>query len=166
MGFHQGGFAGYGLRRLLVDESGQPKRLLEFGQRKDLLTDRVLLVPGPAREIAVVRKIFKWFRTESYSGDEIATMLNQRRIKAERCMRWPDQPEWTKKRVLRILTSPKYIGTVVYNRTSNKLSEGTVHNSTDQWVCRQGAVKPLVEPHVFLEAQNIMQRRSGRLDKY
>ena len=166
MGFHQGGFAGYGLRRLLVDASGQPKRLLEFGQRKDLLTDRVLLVPGPAREIAVVRKIFRWFITGSYSGEEIATMLNQRKIKAERCSLSPEPPVWTKKRVLKILTSPKYIGTLVYNRTSNKLGEKTIPNSKDQWVYREGAVKPLVKPHVFLEAQNIMQRRSGRLDKY
>jgi hypothetical protein len=152
--------------RTPVDASGHPKRLLEFGQRKDLPTDRVLLVPGPAREIAVVRKIFKWFTTEDYSGEVIATMLNHRKIRAERCRGSPEQPEWTRKRVLRILNSPKYIGTVVYNRTSNRLSEGTVHNSTDQWVCREGAVKPLVEPQVFLKAQDIMKRRSGHLDKY
>jgi DNA invertase Pin-like site-specific DNA recombinase len=166
MGFHQGGSAGYGLRRLLVDASGNAKRLLGLGQRKDLPTDRVLLVPGPAEEIAVVRKIFKWFTTESRSEEEIASILNQRRIKAERCQRWPEGPKWTKQRVHRILTSPRYIGTTVYNRTSNKLSEGTVFNPRDQWVCREGAVKPLVEPHVFQEAQNIVQHRSFRPDNY
>jgi hypothetical protein len=64
------------------------------------------------------------------------------------------------------LTSPKYIGTTVYNRTSNKLSEGTVLNPRDQWVCREDAVKPLVKPHVFLEARNIVKRRSYRPDNY
>jgi DNA invertase Pin-like site-specific DNA recombinase len=165
-GFHQGGSAGYGLRRLLVDASGNAKRLLGLGQRKDLPTDRVLLVPGPAEEIAVVRKIFKWFTTERRSEEEIATILNQRKIKAERCKRWPEGPKWTKQRVHWILTSPRYIGTTVYNRTSNRLSEGTVFNPRDQWVCREGAVKPLVEPHVFQEAQNIIQRRSFRRDNY
>jgi DNA invertase Pin-like site-specific DNA recombinase len=164
MGFHQGGPAGYGLRRLLVDANGDAKRLLGYGQRKDLPTDRVLLVPGPASEIAVIRRIFKWFTTERLSAEEIATMLNQRKIKAERCMRWPEEPPWTKRRVYKILTSPKYIGTTVYNRTSNKLSEGTVLNPRDQWVCQEGAVKPLVEPGVFLEARNIVKRRSFRPD--
>jgi hypothetical protein len=166
MGFHQGGSAGYGLRRLLVDASGNAKRLLGLGQRKDLPTDRVILVPGPAEEIAVVRKIFKWFTTECRCEEEIATMLNERKIKAERCKRSPDEPKWTKQRVHRILTSPRYIGKTVYNRTSNKLSEGTIFNPSDQWVCREGAVKPLVEPQVFLEAQNIVQRRSFRPDNY
>ncbi len=166
MGFHQGGPAGYGLRRLLVDASGNAIGLLEFGQRKGLPTDRVLLVPGPVREIAVVRRIFKWFTAENHSEGVIATMLNQRKIKAERSMRWPEQPRWTVQRVHTILTSPKYIGTIVYNRTSNKLSEGTVLNPTDEWVCREGAVKPLVEPHVFLEAQKIVKRRSFRPDNY
>lgn len=166
MGFHQGGPAGYGLRRLLVDANCNAKRLLVFGQRKDLPTDRVLLVPGPAREIAVVRRIFKWFTTESRSEEEIALLLNQRKVKAERCARWPEEPPWTKQRVSKILTSPKYIGTMVYNRTSNKLSEGSMVNPTDQWVCRKGAVEPLVESRVFLEAQNIVKRRSFRPDNY
>jgi len=166
MGFHQGGSPGYGFRRLLVDASGNAKRLLDLSQRKDLATDRVILVHGPEQEVAVVRKIFKWFTTDHRSEREIATMLNEHKIKAERCKRSSDEPKWTKQRVHRILTSPRYIGTTVYNRTSNKLGERTSYNSSDQWVCREGAVKPLVEPQVFLEAQKIVQRRSFRPDNY
>src|ERR1700727_688927 len=33
-GFHQGGYAGYGLRRQLVDMYGQPKSVLGVGERK------------------------------------------------------------------------------------------------------------------------------------
>ncbi len=47
LGFRQGGSAGYGLRRLLVDQDRSPKELLGRGDRKSLQTDRVILVPGP-----------------------------------------------------------------------------------------------------------------------
>src|SRR5712664_4022981 len=57
LGFRQGGVAGYGLRRLLIDQSGKPKTQLQHGEQKSLQTDRVVLVPGPSEERAVVRRI-------------------------------------------------------------------------------------------------------------
>jgi DNA invertase Pin-like site-specific DNA recombinase len=45
MGFRQGGTAGYGLRRRLIDQNRNPKALLAFGERKSLQTDRVVLEP-------------------------------------------------------------------------------------------------------------------------
>ena len=48
MGFRQGGMAGYGLRRQLIDEQRKPKFELPIGGQKSLQTDRVILVPGPA----------------------------------------------------------------------------------------------------------------------
>jgi hypothetical protein len=50
LGFRQGGFAGYGLRRRMIDQSGNPKAILAFGERKSLQTDRVVLELGPAEE--------------------------------------------------------------------------------------------------------------------
>ncbi|WP_061849917.1 recombinase family protein [Bradyrhizobium sp. DOA1] len=46
LGFRQGGPAGYGLRRELVDRAGRSKGFLANGQRKALQEDRVLLRPG------------------------------------------------------------------------------------------------------------------------
>lgn len=46
-GFRQGGPAGFGLRRLLIDEGRNPKGELGRGDRKSLQTDRVVLTPGP-----------------------------------------------------------------------------------------------------------------------
>ena len=51
LGFRQGGPAGFGLRRQLVDRDGKEKGLLACGERKSLQTDRVILVPGPESEI-------------------------------------------------------------------------------------------------------------------
>jgi DNA invertase Pin-like site-specific DNA recombinase len=49
LGFRQGGPAGYGLRRQLVDERREPKAILDRGEQKSLQTDRVVLTPGPRR---------------------------------------------------------------------------------------------------------------------
>lgn len=54
-GYSQGGPAGYGLRRMLIDEQGNEKGTLKRGEHKSLQTDRVILVPGPQDEIDTVR---------------------------------------------------------------------------------------------------------------
>jgi DNA invertase Pin-like site-specific DNA recombinase len=42
LGFRQGGPAGFGLRRQLIDRDRNPKGLLDRGERKSLQTDRVI----------------------------------------------------------------------------------------------------------------------------
>ncbi len=54
MGFRQGGPAGFGLRRVLIDQAGQVKGELKRGEHKSLQTDRVILMPGPDSEVAAV----------------------------------------------------------------------------------------------------------------
>src|SRR5437016_4704777 len=51
LGFRSGGTAGYGLRRLLISPEGKPKQILQPGERKCLVTDRVKLVRGPSSEV-------------------------------------------------------------------------------------------------------------------
>jgi DNA invertase Pin-like site-specific DNA recombinase len=75
LGFRQGGAPGYGLRRLLLDQDGQPRGMLAYGQRKYLQTDRVVLQPGPDNELAVVREIFRQFVFEQKSESLIAREL-------------------------------------------------------------------------------------------
>src|SRR5471032_1345198 len=53
MGFKQGGTSGFGLRRMLIDQSGQQKAVLKMGEQKSLQTDRVVLIPGPDEEVNV-----------------------------------------------------------------------------------------------------------------
>jgi hypothetical protein len=50
-GFRQGGHAGYGLRRCLVDQNGNRKAILAIGEQKSLQTDRVVLEPGPVEQV-------------------------------------------------------------------------------------------------------------------
>ena len=58
LGFRQGGPAGFGLRRVLVNERGEVKGELKHGEHKSLQTDRVILMPGPEEEIAWVNRMF------------------------------------------------------------------------------------------------------------
>src|SRR4030095_16883446 len=75
-GFWQGGAPGYGLRRALIDANGSPRTILAHGERKFIQSDRVILVPGPASEVEIVRRIFNSFIAERKSAVEIAAELN------------------------------------------------------------------------------------------
>lgn len=79
-GYRQGGSAGYGLRRILVNEHGERKGELKRGEHKSLQTDRVILVPGPSKEIENVRWIYRAFTEEELQEGQIAAILNQRGI--------------------------------------------------------------------------------------
>jgi DNA invertase Pin-like site-specific DNA recombinase len=79
LGFRQGGPPGFGLRRQLIDEHGNPKGLLIHGQRKYLQSDRVLLLPGPEHELAIVREAFRQCVIKDKSDTQIARALNQER---------------------------------------------------------------------------------------
>src|SRR6266481_1102685 len=61
LGFRQGGIAGYGFRRLLVDQYGQHKGFLARGDRKSFQLDRVILTPGPTEEVAIVQRVYELF---------------------------------------------------------------------------------------------------------
>ena len=61
LGYKQGGPAGYGLRRMLIDEYGNHKGVLARGEHKSIATDRVILVPGPEEEQENVRWMYKRF---------------------------------------------------------------------------------------------------------
>jgi hypothetical protein len=47
-----------------MEENQVPKFELVAGQQKNLQSERVVLVPGPASELEIVRRIFESFVTE------------------------------------------------------------------------------------------------------
>ena len=157
LGYRQGGPAGYGLRRMLIDQKGEPKGLLKRGEHKSLQTDRVVLVPGPAEELENVRQIYRRFTEEGQSVSQIAQWLNASGILNTDL----DRP-WTAQMVHQVLTNEKYIGNNVYNRISFKLKKKRVHNAPDMWVRRQAAFPPIVDPAVFFTARGIVVERCRR----
>ena len=153
LGFRQGGTAGYGLRRLLIDQVGKPKSELQPGEQKSLQTDRVVLVPGPPEECAVIRRIYRLFVHEQRTESEIAAELTHHGIKGE-CDR-----KWTHGMIRQVLTNEKYIGNNVYNRVSFKLKKKRVRNPPQMWVRCNEAFDAIVDAQDFSAAQTIILER-------
>ena len=101
MGFKQGGTAGFGLRRILVDQAGQQKTMLKMGEQKSLQTDRVILVPGPEDEVKMVRWIYRVFLEEEKPESEIAAALNSQGVLTD------FGRAWTRGTVHQVLTNEK-----------------------------------------------------------
>ncbi len=156
-GFRQGGMAGFGLRRMLVDEHGNPKGELKRGEHKSLQTDRVILVPGPDEEIEIVRWMYKAFTEDRMLEGVIAASLNQRGVLTDL-----DRP-WTRGTVHEVLTNEKYIGNNVFNRVSFKLKMRRVVNSPEMWVRSEGVFEGIVEPAQFYTAQGMIRERSRKI---
>ena len=157
LGFRQGGPAGYGLRRQLIDRDRNPKGLLGRGERKSLQTDRVILVPGPELEIETVRQIYELFVAQNKTEREIMAELNGRGILGE------DGRPWTPATVHQVLTNPKYIGANIYNRRSFKLKHRRVNNPTQMWIWRDGAFESIISASLFEQARAIIESRHNHL---
>lgn len=157
LGFRQGGVAGYGLRRLLVDDRGEPKAQLERGEHKSLQTDRVVLVPGPAQETAVVQRIYRLFVVTGVAEGQIASDLNAEGVAADQGR------QWTRGAIHQVLTNEKYVGNNVFNRSSFKLKQKRVRNPPEMWVRADGVFEPVVAAAVFDQARRIILDRSRRL---
>ena len=153
LGFRQGGSAGYGLRRQLVDQKGVAKGLLARGEWKSIQTDRVVLVPGPPDEVDIVRWIFTSFVKQRKNLREIARLLNDREIKNARGGLW----QWH--HVRQTLRNENYIGNIVWNRQSVKLKGKVVNNPPDKWVRTTEALEPVIERPLFDAAQAILRER-------
>jgi DNA invertase Pin-like site-specific DNA recombinase len=157
LGYRQGGTAGYGLRRVLVDQNGVVKSILAMGEHKSIQTDRVILQPGPPEEIENVRWMYLGFVAEGKTEREIAEELNARGIQTD----WGRS--WTRATVHEVLTNEKYIGNNVYNRISFKLKKKRVRNTPDMLVRVNAVFEPIVETDLFVRAQEIIAERSKRL---
>ena len=156
LGFRQGGPAGFGLRRQLVDERGEAKGLLRRLEHKSIQTDRVVLVPGPDAEVAVVRRIYRDFVEDGRGEAEIAARLNRDGVATDL-----GRP-WTRGTVHQLLINPKYAGDNVWNRGSFKLKRKRVRNGPDLWVRSRGAFAPVVDRLLFAAAPAIVCARSAR----
>lgn len=157
LGYRQGGPAGFGLRRQLVDQSGEAKGVLGRGEHKSIATDRVILVPGPDEEIAIVREVYLRFVEKGESETEIALDLNARGVRTDLGR------EWTRGTVHQLLINEKYVGNNVWARTSCKLKGEHVENAPEDWVRANGVFDAIIPAAMFDAAQAIIAKRSEKL---
>ncbi|WP_211232565.1 recombinase family protein [Oleidesulfovibrio alaskensis] len=155
-GYRQGGPAGFGLRRMLLTETGEPKQELVMGQRKSLQTERVVLIPGPQSEQDKV----VWMYDQFIAGkreSEIADILNVEGWQTDF-----GRP-WTRGTVREVLTNEKYIGNNLFNRRSGKLKSKQKKNPEHEWVRKDGAFPPVVDLERFYAVQEFIQERHKKM---
>jgi DNA invertase Pin-like site-specific DNA recombinase len=157
LGYRQGGLAGYGLRRMLIDQKGDQKGILKRGEHKSLQTDRVILVPGPPEEIATVQRIYRLFVDNHLNEETIVKLLNADNIKTDL------GHTWTRATIHEVLTNPKYQGDNIYNRVSFKLKQKRIHNPPAMWIRHETAFAPIVDRELFAQAEAIIQARHQHL---
>jgi recombinase len=155
LGYRQGGPAGYGLRRQLIDQNGSVKAELVRGEHKSIQTDRIVLIPGPEEEIETVRFIYESF-IGGQSETEIAEVLNRKGLSTDLGR------AWTRATVHQILINEKYIGNNVWNRCSCKLKGHRVYNPPERWIRHDQAFESLVDEATFQSAQRIIAERCKR----
>lgn len=156
-GYRQGGPAGFGLRRMLIDENGAAKSVLRRGEQKSLQTDRVILVLGPPEEVEVVRNIYRDFVYGELSERQIADKLNTSGVLNDL------GGKWTRGTIHQILINDKYVGDNVWNRRSFKLKMKRVRNDPDMWIRSQDAFDAVVTRDLYEAARTIITGRAFRL---
>lgn len=157
-GYWAGGTPPYGFHRLLLDEKREPLHTLDPGQRKGIQNQRVTLVEGDAAQIAVIERIFHEFVERGYSEYKIAERLNDDGIPS------PGGRRWGAGSVLSRLRNETYAGTLLYNRTSQKLKTPRHVNPPEVWVRTAEAFDGIISPEQFARAQEIFEERRRKYD--
>jgi DNA invertase Pin-like site-specific DNA recombinase len=155
-GYWQGGPAGLGLRRQVVDEHGRPREILERGQHKAIHGHRTILVPGPPEELALVRRIFHLFVRHGMSRKAIVRLLNAEGRRSENGAHW----SWT--RLNSILNNPIYVGDLVFNRSRSTLGGPKIQIPPSAWTRLDGVFEPVIDRQVFDAAQQRMAAGARR----
>jgi DNA invertase Pin-like site-specific DNA recombinase len=157
MGYKAGGYPPYGMRRMLLDVNGKPKQLLADGERKSLATERVILVPGPKKEVTIVQRIFREYADENRSLTKIAERLNEQEIP------FVQGGKWCASTITHALERPQYMGTHVWGRTTAYLSGTTKKVAPEHWAVCCNAFRPIISPEVFERARNRLANVAYRL---
>lgn len=155
-GFRAGGPPPYGLHRLLLDEQRNPVQSLEPGQHKSIQNQRVTLTPGAEEEVTVVKRIFRWFVKGQLGPKEIAAALNADEIPS------PGARQWTACCIRNILRNEVYAGTMVYNKTSQRLQSPRKRNPREVWIRTEGAFECVVERELFESAQALLRAQDEK----
>jgi len=155
MGYRVGGPAGFGVRRMMVSPNGKTKQKLKGGEYKSLQTDRIILVPGPKKEVETVREIFNMVLRKRIP--EIVRDLNAREVK------YLEGRKWTYSGVRNILRNPKYCGTNAWGRTTQKLHKGRYLVASSDWITKPGAFTPIVDKQTFDRARAAHLRRKQKI---
>jgi len=148
MGYWVGGGKKYGYARLLMDEFGNPVKVLNDGEHKATKMQRVKLVKGDPEEVKIVQRIYSMYINDNYGIRKICNVLNDEGIPS------PKNKGWSKSTVWKILHDETYIGWVVWNRHVNdnlhEKDNGWVKYKPEaEWVIHKDAHEPIISKELF-----------------
>jgi DNA invertase Pin-like site-specific DNA recombinase len=157
MGFKMGARIGYGLRRKMVSVDPTRDRILADGEYKGIHNDHIVIVPGPPNEIAVVREIYAMYlRSKGRMGSKrIATELNRRGVP------FVDKKPWDYHAVGQVLSNPKYTGSNVWGRTTQRLEAPQRWLEREEWVEKRRAFPPVIDIRTYDRVQRLRQQRKA-----
>ena len=158
-GYRAGGPPPYGLDRLLLDEARQPVQILEPGERKSIQNQRVTLTPKDDVQADVVVRIFKEFVEKGYDECRIADRLNRDGIPS------PGGVKWDSAKLRHVLNNESYIGTMVYNKTTQRLMSPKRPNPPEEWIRKEGAFPGVIPRDLYEAAQAVFAERKRRATK-
>ncbi len=154
LGHWQHGPPGYGLRRRLTHADGSPGPILEDGQRKSDPRQHTVLVQGPVRETAVIRRMHRLCGGQGLGPAAIADHLNRASIPA------PKGARWSAERVRVILANPKYAGVVVTGRRHTPLGGRRKDQPAEAWITTPGGAPALVSRKAYAATQEVLRRHA------
>ena len=160
-GYWAGGSPPYGTRRLLLDEKRTPIRLLKHGEHKAIHNQRVRLAVDNNQEVETVRRIFMAFGQDSREPADIAAMLNADGIAS------PGGGSWSESSIWLILQNAIYAGSMVWNKTSQKMQSPSRPNPKTEWIQTEDAFEPIVPKELFYLVQGIITgRQQARIRRH
>ena len=156
LGYWLGGQAPFGLRRQTVGPDGKAGAVLEVGERKAIQGHRIVLVPGPRREIITVNRIFRLYAFGGLGPRRIAALLNSEGLTDRRGQAWTDTA------INAVVTNAAYVGDLEYGKMRSVLGGRQAARPRSEWSVVRGAFKAIVPRRVFDAAQSVRQGRHPR----
>ncbi len=141
-GYWAGGSSPEGTKRLLLDEKRETLHTLAPGQRRGIQHQRVTLMQGDPDQIATIHRIFHEF---------VSWGTRTTRLPKGSTERGSYQPVANAGGFLCFIRirHKTYLGTLVYNKTSEKHKTRRIHNATDKWVRTPEAFEGIVSRELF-----------------
>ena len=153
-GFWVNGQPAFGLRRKMISTSTKRSQILESGEQKNRSTSRVILVRGPRKEIELVQRMYRMALRGRMGCSEITRKLNELGLKHS-------GRRWNVSTIHNILTNTAYTGSLVWNKTCQKLKRPTVHLDPEHWIRTRAAFRPIISHKSFMRVQEALKMRGA-----